>query len=76
MQRLLWLTAVAAVGLSSTGCFINPYSSNPNRRTNELLNQSENLRQAEDEWERVWFLDQPSLMTPDRVSGAVAPGPS
>ncbi len=76
MQRLLLLSAVAGLVLTSAGCFINPYSSDPNRRMVELLNQSENLRQAGDEWERFWLLDQPSLMTPERVSGAVAPGPS
>ncbi|HEV3256250.1 MAG TPA: hypothetical protein VG013_05165 [Gemmataceae bacterium] len=71
MQRLLFLTAVAALVLSNTGCFINVYSSDPNRRMNELLNQSEDLRQIEYEWERIWFTDQPSHMTPERVHGGI-----
>ncbi len=71
MRRLLMLAAVAAMGLANTGCLINAYSSNPTRRMTELLNQSEDLRQIEYEWERIWFTDQPSHMTPERVHGGV-----
>jgi hypothetical protein len=71
MRRLLMLAAVATIGLANTGCLINAYSSNPTRRMNELLNQSEDLRQIEYEWERIWFTDQPSHMTPERVHGGV-----
>jgi len=68
-----WLTRAALTGLivSSVGCFINEYSSDPNRRVNELMNQSEDLRQIEDIWERAWFVDQPSHMTPERVHGGI-----
>ena len=31
-------------------------------------------RQAGADWRRIWFNDQPSNLTPARVSGAVAPG--
>jgi hypothetical protein len=71
MRRLLLLVAAAGLILGSTGCFINLYSSNPNRRILELLNQSEDLRQIEYEWERIWFTDQPSHLTPERVHGGV-----
>ena len=71
MRRLLLLTAVAGLALGSTGCFINIYSSDPNRRMRELLNNSEDLRQIEAEWERFWFTDQPSHMTPERVHGGI-----
>jgi hypothetical protein len=71
MRRLLMLAAVGTIGLANTGCLINAYSSNPTRRMNELLNQSEDLRQIEYEWERIWFTDQPSHMTPERVHGGV-----
>ena len=71
MQRLLVLTAVAAMILMNTGCLLNIYSSDPNRRTQELLNTSEDLRQIEYEWERIWFTDQPSHMTPERVHGGI-----
>lgn len=71
MRRLLLLIAVAAMVLSNTGCLLNIYSSDPNRRMKELLNTSEDLRQIEYEWERIWFTDQPSHMTPERVHGGI-----
>ena len=71
MRRLLLLIAVSGFILSQTGCLINIYSSDPNRRVLELLNQSEDLRQIEYEWERIWFTDQPSHLTPERVHGGI-----
>jgi hypothetical protein len=50
---------------------INVYSSDPNRRIVELLNNSEDLRQIEYEWERIWFTDHPAHLTPERVDGGV-----
>ena len=57
--------------VTNAGCFINIYSSDPNRRIVELLNTSEDLRQIEYEWERIWFNDQPSHLTPERIHGGV-----
>src|SRR5262249_51666347 len=37
------------------------------------LNSSEDLRQIENEWERIWFVDQPSHLTPERVHGGIDP---
>ncbi len=71
MRRVLWLTAIAGLIVSNSGCLLNIYSSNPNRRIRELLNTSEDLRQIEYEWERIWFTDQPSHMTPERVHGGI-----
>jgi hypothetical protein len=71
MRRLLLLVVVAGLGLANTGCLLNIYSSDPNRRMHELLNNSEDLRQIEYEWERIWFTDQPSHMTPERVHGGI-----
>ena len=71
MRRYFFLAAVAALGLVNTGCLINEYSSDPNRRMNELMSQSEDLRQIELEWERIWFVDQPSHLTPERVHGGI-----
>ena len=71
MRRVLLLVAAAGVILGQAGCFINIYSSDPNRRMVELLNVSENLRQIEYEWERIWFTDHPSHLTPERVDGAI-----
>ncbi len=42
-------------------------------RVAELLDRSEELRQAGDQWERFWFLDQPSQMTPFRTHGGLGP---
>ena len=71
MRHLVLVTTAAALVLANAGCFINAYSSDPNRRMHELLNQSEDLRQVEYEWERIWFVDQPSHMTPERVHGGI-----
>jgi hypothetical protein len=71
MRRLLLFAAMAALAAGNTGCLINAYSSDPNRRIAELLNQSEDLRQIEYEWERIWFTDQPSHMTPERIHGGI-----
>jgi hypothetical protein len=71
MRRVLLLAAILVLGFSNTGCLINAYSSDPNRRISELLVDSENLRQIEYEWERIWFTDEPSHMTPERVHGGV-----
>jgi hypothetical protein len=70
MRRWL-LVAMAGLILGNTGCLINIYSSDPNRRIVELLNNSEDLRQIEYEWERIWFTDHPSHLTPERVDGAI-----
>jgi hypothetical protein len=70
-MRRFFFVIVAACVLSNVGCFINLYSADPNRRMMELLNISENLRQIEYEWERIWFTDQPSHLTPDRIHGGI-----
>jgi hypothetical protein len=71
MRRWLLFTAMAGMVLGNTGCLINIYSSDPNRRMHELMNNSEDLRQIEYEWERIWFTDQPSHMTPERTHGGI-----
>jgi hypothetical protein len=71
MRRLMLLVVAAGAMLCSSGCLINAYSSDPNLRIRELLNQSEDLRQIEYEWERIWFVDHPSHLTPERVEGGI-----
>jgi hypothetical protein len=71
MRRLLLSLAVAGLGLANTGCLINEYSCDPNRRVQQLLVQSENLRLMQDEWDRIWFNDQPSHMAPKIYHGGV-----
>ena len=71
MRRILQL-ALLTVCLSSTvGCFIPIYSARPERRVQQLLYTSEDLRSLVDEWERFWFLDSPSHMTPIRTHGGI-----
>jgi hypothetical protein len=71
MRRWLFSLAVAALVLSNTGCLINIYSADPNVRIVQLLNNSEDLRQIGYEWQRIWFTDHPSHLTPERIDGAI-----
>jgi len=71
MRRLLQLTFLAVCFSSTVGCFLPIYSARPERRVQQLLYTSEDLRSLVDEWERFWFLDSPSHMTPIRTHGGV-----
>ena len=72
MRRLILAAMLGCLVASSTGCFpLNMYSSDPQLRMEELLNQSEDLRQARLEWRRFWMIDQPSHLTPERVHGGL-----
>jgi hypothetical protein len=67
-----WFCAAMLVGsLASTGCILPMYSALPNKRAEQLINTSENLRLMIQEWERFWQIEQPSHMTPYRVHGGV-----
>jgi hypothetical protein len=69
-KLLLGLIAFVAIAINS-GCMINQYSSDPNIRMQQLLYQSEDLRQIEADWRRFWFNDQPSHLTPERIHGGI-----
>lgn len=71
MRRTVWLLMVVAVLSTSSGCLIPLYSGDPVRRAQQLIYTSEDLRAITDEWERIWFLDQPSHMTPWRTHGGI-----
>ena len=71
MRRLICIALLGIALASSTGCFIPIYSGDPVRRSRQLLVTSENLRLMIDEWERIWFLDQPSHLTPFRNHGGI-----
>ena len=75
MRRSLICAGLLGIVLSEfTGCVGMPtpiFSGDPTRRTNQLLNVSENLRLLQDEWERVWLLDQPSHLTPYHTHGGI-----
>jgi hypothetical protein len=53
------------------GILLNQYSSDPNVRMQQLLYQSEDLRQMQNEWRRFWFNDHPSHLTPERIHGGI-----
>jgi hypothetical protein len=71
-MRSIILAIVTAGWLAAyTGCLIPLYSADPARRAQELIFTSEDLRAILDEWERIWFLDQPSHMRPMRTHGGI-----
>jgi hypothetical protein len=67
---LLTLVTVCALA-GNTGCLLPIYSADPARRAQQLIYSSENLRNLLNEWERIWFLDQPSHMTTHSVHGGI-----
>jgi hypothetical protein len=71
MRRLILGSLLGLALLGNVGCLLPIYSGDPAIRTRELLFTSEDLRAILDEWERIWFLDMPSHMTPRRVHGGV-----
>jgi len=71
MRNLLMTLACGLLLSSLVGCLIPAYSADPARRTQELMFTSENLRLFLDDWERIWFLDQPSHLTPYRTHGGI-----
>lgn len=71
MRRLIF-AALLSLSLGSTvGCALPIYSGDPAIRTRQLIFTSENFRQIIQQWERIWFLDQPDHMAPDRIHGGV-----
>jgi hypothetical protein len=72
MRRQLCLIVLFSCALvPMVGCIIPAYSALPQRRAEQLIYTSENLRSLVQEWERFWFMDQPDHMTPWRVHGGV-----
>jgi hypothetical protein len=71
MRNLIFASIAAALVATTSGCIIPAYSADPARRAQELIFTSEDLRLFLDEWERIWFLDQPSHLTPFRVHGGI-----
>jgi len=71
MRKLLLAMSMGLLVASSVGCLTPAYSGDPARRTQQLIFTSENLRSVLDEWERIWFLDQPSHMSPYRMHGGI-----
>jgi hypothetical protein len=70
-RQLCWMLLVCSSLMPMVGCILPAYSAIPQRRAEQLIYTSENLRALVQEWERFWFLDQPDHMTPFRVHGGV-----
>ncbi len=70
-RRICLALLVCCSFLPMVGCALPIYSANPAKRAEQLIYTSEDLRSLVQEWERFWFLDQPSHMTPFRVHGGV-----
>ena len=71
MRRLIFATLVGLALCTNVGCLIPIYSGDPAVRTQELIFTSENFRMVHEEWRRIWFLDQPSHLTPYRTHGGI-----
>lgn len=48
---------VSKLGIPAELRLFNSYTTDPNARIQQLLNQSEDLRQIGLEWQRIWFSD-------------------
>ncbi|MDD3469088.1 MAG: hypothetical protein PHE53_03785 [Thermoguttaceae bacterium] len=57
--------------MGTVGCILPAYSGDPVRRTEQELYTSENLREVENTWDRIWFMDQPNHMAPYRTHGGI-----
>jgi hypothetical protein len=73
LAALIVTVAATALGVGCAPVPLPHYAAFPPKRVQELLVDSENMRQAGDEWERIWFLDQPSHLTPFRTHGGLGP---
>lgn len=71
MRRLLFGVILGASLAAGSGCFLPIYSGDPARRTQQLIYTSEDLRNFIEEWERIWFLDQPGHLTPYNTHGGI-----
>jgi hypothetical protein len=71
MRRFMAVWLLGLLLLADTGCIVPIYSADPARRTRQLLYTSEDLRNVLNDWERIWFLDQPSHLEPLRTDGGI-----
>lgn len=71
-MRKLAMAAILSLSLAAgSGCILPIYSGDQPTRTEQLIFTSENLRLLLEEWQRIWFLDQPSHMSPYRTHGGL-----
>ena len=77
LATLAAMSVGSYLGPTYFGVPINLYSSDPVVRMEQMMIDSENRRQMNDEWRRGgWLPDQPSRLTPYRVHGGVGPASS
>ena len=67
------ISALKPLELKSCILTHGKYDSDPNARMSQLLNESEDLRNAREEWHRFWMNNQPSVLTYERLNGAIGP---
>ena len=71
MRRLIFATLLSVLLGTNVGCLIPIYSGDPAQRTRQQIFTSEDLRQILYIWERIWFLEMPDHMSPERVHGGI-----
>ena len=71
MRYFLMACLLACVALTASGCAVPGYSGNPQVRIKQEMYDSENMRQAEQEWDRFMMNDKPSSLTLDRLNGSI-----
>jgi hypothetical protein len=71
MRRWLCGIILGCSLMPLVGCVIPAYSALPQRRAEQMIYTSENLRNLLGEWERFWFMESPDHMTPYRVHGGI-----
>lgn len=64
-----WLFGVSVPGPERIN--VMPREVDVQMRMAQLLNESEDLRQAREEWHRFWMNNQPSVLTYDRLNGVI-----
>lgn len=71
MRRLILAAMCGILLCTNVGCFIPIYEADPAQRVRQLIWNSEDMRAMRAEWQRFWFQDQPSHLSPVRVHGGV-----
>ena len=73
MKRWIVLVVAVCLGATSTGCTVAPWSPDPVVRAQQLIQQSEQLRQSGQDMGHFLLLDQPSNLNVVRTSGSLGP---
>jgi hypothetical protein len=68
-MRCKWATlTIMALMLGATGCATSDIAAKP---VKELFVDNGNLGDVESETERIWFVDEPTHITPEIVHGGI-----